>query len=148
MEIEAELLELKSRIGDQLRQTPDTVDIFGWTISYVNNMTLLSSLEVVAQNRWNDFMSRTDNLQILDCGAHNGITDPNYKRKHANARIIAFEPDPSILPYLKRNLNLNQASDVVIVESAVSTTTGDSDFLHGGRRWEQGTRWSSTRIAK
>jgi len=60
---------------------------------------------------------------ILDCGANIGMSVLYFKHVYPEARIVAFEPDPSVARLLRRNVEANELKDVQIVEAALS----DSD---------------------
>lgn len=63
----------------------------------------------------------TDNERplIIDCGANVGVSVLYFKSLYPKARIHAFEPDAKIYSCLKKNLDQNHASDVVIEQKAV-----------------------------
>jgi FkbM family methyltransferase len=130
--IKFELRMLKKKLGNQPRKTPGAVEIFGWKLDYVDKLALLSSLEILVCKGWNDFKTENNVPMIIDCGANIGISVLNYKRKFPNAKIVAFEPDPLIIPVLKRNLTVNHASDVTLVEAAVWVKLGELDFYIEG----------------
>jgi len=72
---------------------------------------------------------------ILDCGSNIGMSILYFKHIYPTARITAFEPDPSILPYLRENITRNGLTDVRIVEAALcgsdQTQTLYSDGKYG-----------------
>src|SRR5205809_4352097 len=41
---------------------------------------------------------------ILDCGSNIGMSILYFKPAYPKSRVIGFEPDPSIFPYLKENV--------------------------------------------
>jgi FkbM family methyltransferase len=108
----------------QRRNIPNPRRILAWDIEYIDPGSLLAFLDYYLFRRLNDFIADNDSPMILDCGANIGYTVLNYKRLYPNARIIAFEPDPSFLPVLQRNLMRNGAHDVRVVGSAVWTSNG------------------------
>src|SRR6266498_1412633 len=83
--IDADIHAVKNKICNQPRKTPGVVEALGWNISYIDNLALLSSLEVLVQKGWNDFTTQNPAPIILDCGANIGISVLNYKRKIPNA---------------------------------------------------------------
>ena len=114
------------------RGTPGAVRAFGWDLEYVDSHALWSCLDVLVLSRWNDFTPDNDEPRILDCGANIGISVLNYKRLFPRARIIAFEPDPFIVPVLRRNLAKNGCGDVIVVEAAVALKEGEARFFCEG----------------
>ena len=73
---------------------------------------------------------------ILDCGAHIGMFSLLAKSRFPAARVIAFEPNPINIHYLRRQISANSL-DLQLVEAAVSTKAGELGFVwnnsHGGR---------------
>jgi FkbM family methyltransferase len=66
---------------------------------------------------------RTDPL-IVDCGSNIGGSILYYKSIYPRARIIAFEPDPAIFPYLQENVSRNKLQDVQLLQAALSAQEG------------------------
>jgi FkbM family methyltransferase len=104
----------------------------------------------IVVRRWNDFTTNNPKPKILDCGANIGISVLHYKRLFPEARIIAFEPDPEICQVLRRNLRVNNAEDVQVVETALWDTDGemsfDPDGADGGRLGGNGKGGVSYRV--
>lgn len=73
-----------------------------------------------------------DSLQpaprIIDCGSNIGVSILYFKYIHPAARIIGFEPDPTILPYLQENLKRNGITDIEIVQAGVAAKEGVLTF--------------------
>lgn len=66
---------------------------------------------------------------VFDLGAHVGFyTLLASELVGPNGKVIAFEPLPRNIGYLKKHVQLNQCSNVQIVESAVSNMNGISYF--------------------
>lgn len=63
--------------------------------------------------------ARPDPL-ILDAGSNVGLSVLYFKHLYPAARIIGFEPDRELLPYLHENIRRNHLQDVQIVEAALS----------------------------
>lgn len=74
---------------------------------------------------------------IVDCGSNIGISIFYFKRKHPEARIIGYEPDPDVFQLLTLNVRENNLKDVKVVGSGVSDRNGVetfytySDFANG-----------------
>lgn len=66
---------------------------------------------------------------FFDVGAHAGYYSLLASRLvGANGRVVAFEPDPRSIGYLKQHLQLNDASNVSVVEAAVADVAGAAKF--------------------
>ncbi|MER3424316.1 MAG: hypothetical protein C4293_14940 [Nitrospiraceae bacterium] len=72
---------------------------------------------------------------ILDCGSNIGGAILYYKQVYPQARIIGFEPDPAVFPYLQENVARNGLADIKLVQPALareeSTLTFYSDRKSG-----------------
>ena len=106
---------------------------YGWQLELVDPQMALSQIDQIVIRRLNDFVARSEQPAILDCGANIGISVLNYKRRYPGARIKAFEPDPAICRVLRDNLARNGAADVEVIEAAVWTRTGKIGFALTGR---------------
>jgi FkbM family methyltransferase len=96
---------------------------------YGNQFVLPNSLEPVGLFLWMDGTYEPEVLQflehhvtrdsvVLDVGANIGaFTIPLARRAR---KVIAIEPSPQVLPFLKRNVELNRLTNVEIVECAAS----------------------------
>lgn len=71
----------------------------------------------------------------FDIGAHLGyFTLMMAKRVGARGRVVAFEPDPSVMEGLRRNARRNGAAaqaELVLVPAAVDATSGRAGFVEG-----------------
>jgi len=62
---------------------------------------------------------------FFDIGAHVGFYSLLASRRvGSGGRVVAFEPSPRNVGYLKRHVALNEADNVEIVEAAVSSSNG------------------------
>ncbi len=65
------------------------------------------------------FESKKANPVIIDCGANVGVSVLYFKQLFPNAIVEAFEPDPNIVSYLKKNLSSNKVEGIKLHEKAV-----------------------------
>lgn len=114
------------------RFTPGNIKILNWDLDFLDGPALWSCIDVLVFKKWNDFIADNDRPIILDCGANVGVSVLNYKRQFPSAKIVAFEPDPSLVNILKRNLQKNNAEDVKVVEAAVWIQDGEMPFYCEG----------------
>ncbi|MBD2358437.1 FkbM family methyltransferase [Tolypothrix sp. FACHB-123] len=71
----------------------------------------------------------TQRSVIYDIGAHTGFYALLASvLVGANGKVVAFEPDPRNLFYLKKHLQLNQIQNVTVIEAAVSDSCGKMFF--------------------
>lgn len=83
-------------------------------------------------NRVYHFEAQRSNPLILDCGSNFGVSILYFKKIYPQARIIGFEPDPSIFPHLKENIVRNRLTDVRLVQAALAGQEGTLGFYSDG----------------
>jgi FkbM family methyltransferase len=70
---------------------------------------------------------------VFDLGAHAGFTTIMFAEMVApGGRVVAFEPEPTILEYLKANLLAQRISNVTIVPKAIDAKSGTAYFNADG----------------
>jgi FkbM family methyltransferase len=70
--------------------------------------------------------------RILDVGANIGLATLYWKRRFPQARITAFEPDPTLVDILAGNLAAAAIDDVEVISAAAWTTEGTLTFQRQG----------------
>jgi len=75
---------------------------------------------------------RSDPL-ILDCGSNIGVSILYFKYIYPEARIIGFEPDPAIFPYLQENIDRNRLRNVQLVQAAIAAREQTLIFYSDGK---------------
>ena len=124
--------QLQVKLAGVPRYQPGVVDAGNWHLHYLDATSLLSAFDVIVVKRWNDFRSRKKNPVILDGGANIGISAIHYKKLFPDAVITSFEPDPRACELLRRNLAANKIDGVEVVEKALWTSEGHTDFFSEG----------------
>jgi len=107
----SELVIFKTRTGIQIMIRPNSTDIMAltniWVLDDYSNSKITINNEDV----------------IIDVGAHIGLFALYVAQFCKNGKIFCLEPDPENFKLLERNLNLNQISNVLIFNMAVSKTS-------------------------
>lgn len=70
---------------------------------------------------------------ILDCGSNIGMSILYFKHVYPQSRIIGFEPDPAIFPYLQENITRNGLTNVQLVQAALAAQEGVMTFYSDGK---------------
>lgn len=103
----------------------------GNTVTYVSDERDILARNVVWPGDWERsslrlFSELARNAGwVLDVGAYTGIYSLTAVADSERARVIAFEPNPEILPNLHRNLAVNEVNDRVrVIESAIADAPG------------------------
>jgi FkbM family methyltransferase len=84
-------------------------------------------------NRIYHFEAQRVDPLILDCGSNIGMSILYFRHVYPQARIIGFEPDPAIFPYLHENIARNGLNDVRLVQAALSGRKGTFTFYSDGK---------------
>jgi len=78
------------------------------------------------------FAARHGAPRILDVGANVGLSLIYFKRLYPDARITAFEADPAVFSYLKRNSEAASLGDVTLIDRAAWVSDGQLPFFPEG----------------
>lgn len=113
------------------------IEINGWNIEYITGPVVMNALNQLFIIRLNDFYTKNPSPYIIDCGANIGLSILSTKYRYPDAKILAFEADPTFYKILRNNVNNNHISGVDLVESAVWVRNGSiewgSDSVDGSR---------------
>lgn len=72
-----------------------------------------------------------ENGVFIDLGANIGSLSVAISKKKPGARIFSVEASPFVIPYLRRNIELNNLRNIVLYEAAVSDKDDDMvEFFH------------------
>lgn len=79
------------------------------------------------------FDAGRSNPLILDCGSNIGVSILYFKHLYPEARVVGFEPDPEIAPYLEENIVCNKLENVHWVQAALSRDAGKKTLYSDGK---------------
>lgn len=74
------------------------------------------------------FKSSTPAPYIVDCGANIGISSLYFKSLYPQATILAVEPSPKNMSFVKQNIEVNKLSGITLLEAAASDNEGTISF--------------------
>lgn len=112
------------------------VNVNGYTVSFPNLAEfLLIYVDLFVLHTYKVTVSKKEPARIIDCGAHIGVAALYYKKLYPQAHVTCFEPSPTSLAFLKKNISQNQLSDIEIVPAAVWDTDGTITFSHSPWSW-------------
>ncbi len=131
-----------------------TMDYRGFTLHYPKGASLIKRIQhgrlyepKVASALVNHLSIDRDGL-FLDIGANIGLMTLNVLSKLPGTRVVAFEPGPAQLEYLKNTLRSNSLEALVTIESrALSNKTGIAQFAAHGDVHSSGDGFCDTRRA-
>lgn len=81
-----------------------------------------------------DFVPKTKQPLIIDCGANIGMSVIYFKHKFPNCKILAFEPNPDSYNLLERNVRVNHLKNVEIHNVGLFDKALEIPFYIGNRR--------------
>lgn len=128
----AVLRELERRSASEQRRTPGHISIVPYQFEYADAMSAWPQWDDIFIHSSLAFETHVQKPRILDCGANIGLASLYFKQRYPQARITAFEADPSLASMCRRNLEANGASDVEVRDTAVWIGAGTLDFACEG----------------
>lgn len=102
-------------IRDLPRFTPCEIYLFARKLKLPDNASFFFMYKELFKVEIYKFHTNIEQPYIIDAGANIGLASIYFKRLFPDAKIIAFEPDPYILKYLRYNLDTFNYDDIEIV---------------------------------
>lgn len=121
----------------------DNIELQGLRISYFEPVSFYYELRDIFKKRIYHFEASTQTPFILDCGSYIGLSILYAKSLYADAKIIGFEPDPSIFQVLERNVKVNKLTDVQLVNAALGAQETELEFIADGADGGHLTKYGS-----
>ena len=123
---------LRRRLQSMPPGTKAAVPLHGYMVRVPQGDLCYHLYKDIFVSRIYQFESMRPDPLILDCGSNMGMSVLYFKHVYPRARIIGFEPDPAIFPYLKENVALNRLTDVQLHDAAVAGKKGILRFYSDG----------------
>ena len=103
---------MRERLAREAVRAGERVVLLGFDvrINDVENFHILYK-DIFCRRLYHFHCGRPDPF-ILDCGSNIGMSVLYSKHVFPDARVVAFEPDPVVLPYLRENIESNGLRDV------------------------------------
>ena len=131
----AEYFKLLRYPGGHLQ--PSTAIFGGHATHFASPSWFLHSVQEIFIDEVYRFRPSRRDATIIDCGANIGLGVIYLKSLCPEARILAFEPDPSLCDLLTRNVQARDLTDVEVRNNAVwideSRLSFNADGALGGR---------------
>lgn len=113
------------------RWTRGEVSILGHKIRYSDAASCFSAWSLIFDDKCYDFDNALPRQPIIvDLGANIGIASLYFCTRFPQARILAYEPDPSVFPILQSNLA--QFPNVTLHQMAIAGNDGSTFFHSSG----------------
>jgi FkbM family methyltransferase len=71
-----------------------------------------------------EFLEHTNHSCIIECGSHHGMTTILLSKWAKNGTIYAFEPVPGNVDILRKNIDLNDCTNVIVIGKVVGSSDG------------------------
>jgi FkbM family methyltransferase len=114
-----------------LRRRPkDRARVGAFDVRFLTRKSFEFQYEEIIRKR--QYLFETDNPTpfVVDCGANIGMSVLYFKSLYPEARVLAFEPDPSAFACLRANVTENALPDVRVENAAVASVEGETDFFY------------------
>lgn len=115
------------------RPAGSRISFDGYTVQVNDGYNFYILYKDIFVKRIYHFEAARENPLILDGGSNIGMSVLYFKRIYPKARIIAFEPDPTIFPYLEGNMRTNAVAGVELVRAGLASRSGTDVFYSDGR---------------
>jgi FkbM family methyltransferase len=106
-----------------------TQKVLDFTVKTYTFKEFRSSFDEIFLDNTYSFETEAKKPVILDCGSNIGLSILYFKQRYPEARITAFEPDPTTFALLKDNVRSNRLKDVTLVEKALADSGGYLTFF-------------------
>ncbi|WP_083527605.1 FkbM family methyltransferase [Curtobacterium ammoniigenes] len=111
---------------------PTSTELLGWEMRIADGPSFVSQYREIFVSEAYSFPSSSDSPTIVDGGANVGMASLWWLARWPNARIVAFEPDPSIFSILGFNLRHHPSDRVELRRAALSTERLGGRFVPDG----------------
>jgi FkbM family methyltransferase len=106
-----------------------TLRVLGMKITADKPKTIQQTLLEIFVHEVYRFDSQLEAPAILDAGATIGMASLYFTLRYPMPQVIAVEPNPKAVAYLKRNLTSNNLSNVHLNEVALDADTGFGSLI-------------------
>jgi FkbM family methyltransferase len=110
-----------------------TIRLSGYTVRFNDGPNLYILYKDIFKRRIYDPSASRPDPFILDCGSNIGMSILYFKHIYPAARIIGFEPDPEIMPYLEENIARNKLENVHCVQAVLSRDASKKILYSDGK---------------
>ncbi len=100
------------------------VRLLNYQVRVNNGPTPFRLYQDIFLNKVYHFEAQRSDPRILDCGSNIGLSVLYFKHLYPRARVVAFEPDPTIFTFLRENVEQNGLTDVQLVQAALADKPG------------------------
>lgn len=124
-------LELKS-FDAQLENTKlkkkGKIKLFNKPFHYHYGLAFYKTYLEIFKVKIYNFTTKNESPLIIDCGANMGLSILFFSKLYPDSIILAFEPDESVIPYIEKNIWLQELTNVKLIKKAVWKEEAELQF--------------------
>lgn len=117
-----EMLKAKKTVSEGV------ILLFGKQFYYHHGIAFYVTYEELFVKGIYEFKTNSTKPVILDCGANMGVSTLYFSMQFPNAKIVAFEPDQSVLPFLEKNILSQNLQNIELHKKGVWTEETELSF--------------------
>jgi FkbM family methyltransferase len=121
-------ISLSLRYGNSERYKPKKIAFLQFKFDVPDALSFIWQFKEIFVEEYYRFETISIEPVIYDCGANVGTSCAFFQYHYPNSRILAFEPNPKIAEYLKRNIKNNSLKNIEVIEKAVWINNDGIEF--------------------
>ena len=106
---------------DAIEKREGLITLFDKPFYYHFGLAFYDTYNEIFEKKIYEFNTTSSSPVIIDCGANMGVSVLYFSKRFPNAKIIAFEPDQTVLPYLEKNITSQNLNNVEVYKKGVWT---------------------------
>ena len=114
--------------GSKKRFQESRIKFVGFDFLVPDSLSFIWQFKEIFVEEYYCFETSSKVPLIYDCGANVGTSCAYFKYRYPQSRIVAFEPNPKIVEYLKKNIGKNSLTNIEVISKAVWTTNDGIDL--------------------
>lgn len=115
-------------IADSIHKQEGSIMLFNKPFCYHYGLAFYDTYEEIFKKNIYEFKTANLSPTILDCGANMGVSVLYFSKQFPNAKILAFEPDETVLPYLEKNIQMQNLQNIELYKKGVWTEETELSF--------------------
>jgi FkbM family methyltransferase len=121
-------IRLKNGILRWTGQDRKSENFLGFHVEFPNYRGFVYLVEEIFVQAIYQFKARNNRPLIYDCGSNIGISVLYFKWLYPDSRVVAFEPGRETFTFLRKNVELNELTDVELHNVALSDHSDSVPF--------------------
>lgn len=105
------------------------IQLFGTPFYFHHGRAFYDTYNEIFKDCIYQFNTNSKTPLIIDCGANMGLSLLFFNNFYPNSHILAFEPDKTVLSFLKKNIESQSLNNVTLYENAVWNATEELTFF-------------------